>query len=435
MSTFDDIAGIVADVLGLYANELEAVRPILVNRDLMGRVRLIVKDDLRGQEEAEAILSRVGAALSEGLGQHAYPKDRMVLFEPDMEGVIKEAPSFALEGVQDVFMADRLAMESTWSQVANTANGAPRIVFFSIKGGVGRSTSLAASAWALAESGKRVLVLDMDLESPGLSSSLLPEDRRPKFGITDWLVEDLVDNGEAVIGDMIATSELSHNGDIYVVPAHGADAGEYIPKLGRVWMPKSQDDGRREAWSARLVRLLNALEERIRPDVVLIDSRAGIDEVASACVTDLGASTVLLFSIDGEQTWAGYRILFQHWRKAGVVQDIRERLQVVGSMIPEVGGAEYARGLLESAWTAFSEELYDEVPAGEPTTGDRWSFDQHDEAAPHYPWHVRWHRNFAVMRSLHHGLSSIEPDRVAEVFGNLLTGLGDLAGGGGEEQA
>ena len=94
-----------------------------------------------------------------------------------------------------------------------------------------------------------MLVLDLDLESPGLSSSLLPEDRRPTFGIADWLVEDLVDNGDTVFKDMVATSALSHNGEIFVVPAHGVKAGEYVAKLGRVWMPKVSSDGNRELWS------------------------------------------------------------------------------------------------------------------------------------------------------------------------------------------
>jgi len=50
----------------------------------------------------------------------------------------------------------------------------------------------------LLRTGKRVLVLDLDLESPGLSSSLLPPDRQPMYGITDWLIEDLVDNADIV---------------------------------------------------------------------------------------------------------------------------------------------------------------------------------------------------------------------------------------------
>ena len=43
------------------------------------------------------------------------------------------------------------------------------ITFYSYKGGVGRSMTLANVAWRLAAKGKRIAVLDLDLEAPGLS--------------------------------------------------------------------------------------------------------------------------------------------------------------------------------------------------------------------------------------------------------------------------
>jgi cellulose biosynthesis protein BcsQ len=42
------------------------------------------------------------------------------------------------------------------------------ITFYSYKGGTGRTMALANVAWILAANGKRVLVADWDLESPGL---------------------------------------------------------------------------------------------------------------------------------------------------------------------------------------------------------------------------------------------------------------------------
>jgi hypothetical protein len=261
---------------------------------------------------------------------------------------------------------------------------------------------------------------------------LLPEERRPRFGIVDWLVEDLVENGEAVFTNMVATSTLSHDGEIYVVPAHGSDPGEYVAKLGRAWMPKIANDGRRESWSLRLQRLLDALEARWKPDVILIDSRAGIDEVASACVTDLGANLVLLFAIDGEQTWSGHRILFRHWRTTGVVREIRERLQLVGAMVPDVDGAAYFEGLCERAWDVFAEELYDEVPAGALAVDNTWSFDKSDEGAPHYPWPIRWHRSFAALRSLHERLRVVDALEVQAIFGPVIEGVWNAVSGDGE---
>ena len=100
--------------------------------------------------------------------------------------------------------------------------------------------------------------------------ALLPPERQPLYGITDWLVEDLVDQGDALLDAMIATSDLSRDGQIYAVPAHGADPGEYIAKLGRVWMPKVHSDGRRESWSMRLQRLLQTLEALGRAQAVAV---------------------------------------------------------------------------------------------------------------------------------------------------------------------
>lgn len=145
------------------------------------------------------------------------------------------AASYPMEGFDRVEVVDRLA-NSNWASITRkqkVRHGSCS----SIKGG-GALDRPGCHGLEAAQLGKRVLVLDLDLESPGLSSSLLPPDRQPTYGITDWLVEDLVFNGDTVLESMIATSELSRDGQIYVVPAHGADAGEYIAKLGRVWMPK-----------------------------------------------------------------------------------------------------------------------------------------------------------------------------------------------------
>jgi hypothetical protein len=166
--------------------------------------------------------------------------------------------------------------------------------------------------------------------------------------------------------------------------------------------------------------LINTLEERIKPDIILIDSRAGIDEVSSACITDLGASLVLLFAIEGEQTWSGYRILFQNWLKTGVAREIRERLQLVGALIPELDSAAYFSSLQEDAWNLFIEELYDETAMG---ANDGWSFDKIDEEAPHSPWPIRWHRGFAALRSMHGRLNGIDPKEINNIFGDLIAGI------------
>lgn len=428
MLTFDDILPAIREILVGHTDVLEGMEWLLINRDLNGRVRLIAPETVQKEEAARAALERLAGTVAERLGPHAYPSASAILYEADRELACQGAAAVPFEGHANVWVVDRLATEANWARIAPETRGAPRIVFFSIKGGVGRSTALAATAWWLAQAGKRVLVLDLDLESPGLSSSLLPPDRQPRYGITDWLVEDLVDNADAVFESLIATSDLSHDGDIYVVPAHGADPGEYVAKLGRVWMPKMQPDGTREPWSGRLQRLLEKLEARILPDVMLIDSRAGIDEVASACVTDLGANLVLLFALEGSQTWSGYRILFEHWRRAGVAESVRERLQLVAATTPDTEGRlNYLETLRENGYDLFAASLYDEIQAGE-AVGDLWHFEAAIEAAPHAPWEVRWHPSFAGLRSLHGRLKEIDANAVRAIFGPLIEGIVQTAG-------
>lgn len=433
MTTFDEIVSRVTEVFHRHSECVASLGSILVNRDLNARVRLILGEGDVAVSNDTPGMSALLSDLEITLGPHSVPIEQLILREPDLEQILSQEFKVPLEGFEHVYLIDRLATEGNWSQISPPSSSAPRIVFFSIKGGVGRSTALAATAWSIAQQGQRVLILDLDLESPGVSSSLLPADRRPKFGIADWLVEDLVGNGDVVTESMVATSALARDGEIFVVPAHGADPGEYIAKLGRVWMPKVGSDSRREPWSQRLGRLLDDLERRWRPDIIFIDSRAGIDEVASTCLTDIGASTILLFAIDGDQTWSGYRILFKHWRKSNVVREIRERLQLVGAMIPDTDSDPYFAGLREQAWDLFSEELYDEIPAGViASDGELWNFDETDESAPHYPWRVRWHRGFAAVRSMHGRLELIDAQEVNTVFGPVIDGIkSSIAGGRG----
>ena len=426
MITFDQIEPTIKQVFSQHSSLIQSLGQIIINRDLKGKIRLVVSEDKVQALPDQSDLQSLAIQLSKDLSPHSYAADQMILQEQDLLIILKDTQSFLLDDWSCIYLIDRLASDGRWANIApdSSANtGIPRIVFFSIKGGVGRSTAMAVTAWNLAQAGKRVMVLDLDLESPGLSSGILPAEKRPAYGIADWLVEDLVDNASVIFNDLVATSDLSHDGEILVVPAHGVNPGNYIAKLGRVWMPKTNTHGERESWSQRLNRLISQLENKWQPDVILVDSRSGIDEVASSCVTDLGAHLILLFAIDGEQTWSGYKILFDYWNKAGVAPEIRERLQLVGALLPETETKEYFAQLNEHGWDLFSESLYDPIPPGEIADQDHWNFDDNDESAPHFPWAIRWNRGFSALSSLHKRVANLDHQEAETVFRNLLEGI------------
>src|SRR6187549_974776 len=74
------------------------------------------------------------------------------------------------------------------------------ITFYSYKGGTGRSMAVANVAWMLALNGNRVLVIDWDLEAPGIHRYFHPflEDKelRETPGLID-MVENLAAHAAA----------------------------------------------------------------------------------------------------------------------------------------------------------------------------------------------------------------------------------------------
>ncbi len=300
-------------------------------------------------------------------------------------------------GEAEVLLLDRQVTGQDWLRPAGEGNGHPhRLVFFGLKGGVGRSTALCMVAWGLARRGKQVLLVDFDLESPGLSGLVLPPERVAAFGVMDWLVEDAVGQGDSVLASMVSASPLgeSTQGAVRVAPAMGQLESDYLSKLARAYADVPTPEGPQRL-GERLRRMLEALEAREKPDVVLIDSRAGLHDLAAAAITGL-ADTALLFATDSAQTWQGYRQLFIHWqRRPDVVRHVRERLAIVRALTPKSDREAGVQRFQQRAYELFAETLYDAIPPNAADSeADYFHPSQTDEAAPHFPILVDWDERF-----------------------------------------
>ena len=402
--------------------------PIYLIRNLSGKVRISAPEEVEseGDEARRAALFRLAGKLSAGLGTRGHPPDRSVLFVSQALLETLRDTAQPIEGFDNVFWEDRLVTGNDWWTVGALCpeGSAKRWTLYSVKGGVGRSTTAAVLAWHLARKGERVLVADLDLESPGLSSAMLDPDARPRFGIADWFVEDLVGQGDRVIEDMTAAPAWAQGleGEAVVAPAHGLDPGEYLAKLGRVYMDRADTP-----WAGRLERLLANLEARFKPTVVLVESRSGLHDVAAAAVTDIGART-LLFATDSESGWTDYDILFRHWRDRDLAAKIRDRLRIVSALTPPDDEHRYLERFHERAWSLFADHLYDETPPSDATGGEEVSFDLRDEGAPHDPLRIYWERAFAAGAPL----DRFEKAAVDLAYGAFLPRFDGLIGGDGE---
>jgi Mrp family chromosome partitioning ATPase len=366
-------------------------KTIVLVRDLFGKIRVVLP------EESADVGDALADELSSALGHYAYDRASSFLREADVSEALSGGRVVELddEGAR-ILLIDRLLTGTEWNAEPAAESTQPRrFTLFSMKGGVGRSTTATILAWHLARKGKRVLVFDLDLESPGVGATLLGPDL-PRFGIVDWFVEDALGQGENVLGEMVQLSGLpSGSGTISVVPAFGSDTGDYLAKLGRAYLERGPNG--HEPWPMRLKRMVEGIEEREKPDVVLLDSRTGLHDTSAALVLAMGAHT-LMFAVDTPQTWSSYGFLFQHWSNHPDVAKFYDKLWVVGSMVPDAEIDSYIEGLCDSAWTLFSESLYSAKSVSElrgfeiPVVND--------DSANHFPRPIYWQRGLMAFNPL-----------------------------------
>lgn len=365
---------------------------VFLVRDLHGRIRVLLKKRRDDKSPFYPYIQGLITDIAQALGAYAYPANDLVMYREDLKSIQlpdDQASAVLAENAgHKVCLHDRLLMGAEWS--ASPPSGTPRckrFTLFSMKGGVGRSTTATILAWYLAKKGKRVLVFDLDLESPGVGAALLGADL-PRFGIVDWFVEDALGQGDAVLGEMVRQSTLANGpGTITVVPAFGSDTGDYLAKLGRAYLERGPNG--HEPWPSRLKRLVEGIEGQEMPDVVLLDSRTGLHDTSAALILAMGADT-LMFAVDTPQTWSAYGFLFKHWALHPDRRAFREKLWVVGAQVPDTGRDDYINALTDNAWDLFRETLYDEQ--GDGPDPDVFYSPADDPSGRHYPRAVFWQR-------------------------------------------
>jgi tetratricopeptide (TPR) repeat protein len=201
---------------------------------------------------------------------------------------------------------------------------------YSFKGGVGRSMALANLAELLYARGLKVLMLDFDLEAPGLEryfgerAAQKPEEIGAARGVIDMLLsfqelqayapppaavptdarptDDVPLSAEPVRGFVVPIyDDPDHPGTLEILPAGARRSPDFAAYAKRVlsfdWVDFYVHRGG-ERFFDWLRRELNAW------DVVLIDSRTGVTELGGVCTHHL-ADAVICFLATNEQNLEG----------------------------------------------------------------------------------------------------------------------------------
>ncbi|WP_321873656.1 KGGVGR-motif variant AAA ATPase [Burkholderia ubonensis] len=325
MMTFDlalpAFVQLVVDTLGE-----QALADYFFLRDVSGKLTLIVPDRMLEPAAKDALAHRAYELVapyvdSDGLAV-ATPSE---LFDERLN-----TPDDALSvhvyvngRLLRVRVVDRRMVGSDWLRdPAVPAAGRNRLAFVSLKGGVGRTTALCVLAADLVAQGRRILVVDLDLEAPGLGNMLLRPDTLPRFGMLDYLVEQgLAPVDDQFVNDMIGASWLgAGRGRLDVIPAIGQLANEnpenVLGKIARAYLASPDENGNATTFADHIALALDRVSRGRAYDAILIDARAGLHETTAAAIVGLGAK-ILFFGLDQPQTYADYRLLFAHLETLG----------------------------------------------------------------------------------------------------------------------
>ncbi|MCP5449411.1 MAG: tetratricopeptide repeat protein [Gammaproteobacteria bacterium] len=250
------------------------------------------------------------------------------------------------------------------------------VTFYSFKGGVGRSMALINTAGILAGRGFRVLVLDLDLEAPGLSyldpdaPDISPEERTPKrrplqLGFVD-LLSDAKERGEEADLFILSANEIAErytqlyhlpeelrefkDGSLHIMPAGKFD-GDYARRFDALNLRELYQEGLGEP----LIRAFKQkLVEADLYDYVLVDSRTGFSDEAGICTRDLADYLMILSGLNRQNIEGTCEFL----KALRVATAGEKRFQIILSPVPNGEDAlldqreAMAKASFEAAWGA-----------------------------------------------------------------------------------
>ncbi|HEY7308288.1 MAG TPA: AAA family ATPase [Gemmataceae bacterium] len=226
------------------------------------------------------------------------------------------------------------------------------ITFYSFKGGVGRTMALVNTAVELARRGRKVLLVDFDLEAPGLNTYELLRSKEPHPGIVEYVTEFRRTHRSPLVTDFIYEAQPvgKKDGRLWVMPAGRGDA-EYRRMLNNLsWRTLYQEEegfllfeDTRLQWDAEL-----------HPDYVLIDARTGHTDIEGICTRQLADAVVVVF-YPNEQNLTGLREVCRHIR-AEADSGLKKKIKL--HFVPSnVADLDDERGLLRRQLEVFGNEL------------------------------------------------------------------------------
>jgi cellulose biosynthesis protein BcsQ len=240
------------------------------------------------------------------------------------------------------------------------------VAFYSFKGGVGRTTHLLAYLRALSarQTPARALVIDADLEAPGITA-LLQHDK--SFGPVQFSFVDLLalaqSDSSPDFGSTLSIAGYATRKQVLALEAGGGYAEHYFLPAFRSEAQAMRLDIRPEHLIARpgkawvLSELLALLGKQLQVDTILIDLRAGYSELASPLLFDPRVHRILVTTPSGQALDGTMAVLGQLAKIAPPASrpDYLDPTAIVSFVVPELLGT----GALNDVSTSLLEKYPD----------------------------------------------------------------------------
>ena len=170
------------------------------------------------------------------------------------------------------------------------------VTFYSYKGGVGRTLALVNIAYQLAQEGKRIVLVDFDLEAPGLHKFPFCT-KKIKKGLMDYIFDYVNKKSIPDIKDYLYYPKKDVFKNLILLPAGACDE-EYRKNLVKLdWDIIYEHYYGFDFFENMKEDIVKTCDT---PDYVFIDSRTGITDTGYICTRQLPDIVVLLFSLNNQ---------------------------------------------------------------------------------------------------------------------------------------
>ncbi|NEN92269.1 MAG: AAA family ATPase [Okeania sp. SIO3H1] len=409
----------------------DQLESITIIRDVKGKIRLFL-EPLENSNLEEDILDELEKSLDRKLGPY-YGKD-IWLPQGEKDGyknlidVIREERVLAewddesqpcwyvLERhVAKQAWTNQKEVELPWSQELVDKGYKPAIVsFFSFKGGVGRTTTLVATALTLARHGHRVAIVDLDLESPGISTIFFPDIEDSVSGVIDYLLEKNIQGDNWKLRTHLQPVNdpklLGDRGENLNILRAGSVDNDYLEKLARLDFQNLLDVNNHlpKTWHD-MFKELNKAAGKL--DFILLDTRTGFHDIGGLAIADLSHAAVI-FGTQSRQSWNGLTHVIRRLAKPLAPKPLPVLL--IHALAPglDVKWSEQELGAFrEKAYIVFKEHYYrEDVPKSD------------DREASFYPIIIDWQSELRREISLFKRDSTPEEDSRLSYLIDVLTG-------------